>query len=434
MKLKQTALAILAGAGVLLGLAEPSPAQELKLGELIQEALANNPELKARAQELSAASEHVPQAGALPDPMLSLGVMSVPVDTLALNREPMTQTQVGVSQAFPFPGKRPLLIEAARAQRDAAAAKQEAARNRVAREVREAYLELYYLDHALEVTRRNQELLKQYVQVAGAMYAVGKGLQQDVLKAQVELSMLLDQEIRLTQEREMAAANLNRLLGRDPGQPLGPARTFELEPLPADAQKLADRAAAQSPELALADRMATESQALEKLARRSFYPDFAVMASYGFREDLEMGGKIVRQPDLVSGSVGFNLPLYSYRKQSREVAESQARFQARQYEREDTALRVREEVRSLYARAQQAWQEIQIYQAGIIPQSENSLQAALAGYQVNKVDFLTLLDNQKTLYDLEIKLRRLQADYGQAYARLDELCGGAGLKPVTLEK
>jgi len=84
-------------------------------------------------------------------------------------------------------------------------------------------------------------------------------------------------------------------------------------------------------------------------------------------------------------------------------------------------LRVREEVAATYAQAERAWRQIQLYQGGIIPQSENSLKSAMAGYQVNKVDFLTLLDSQKTLYDLEIRLRRRQADYSRAIARLDEL-------------
>ncbi|OGP57429.1 MAG: hypothetical protein A2V67_19690 [Deltaproteobacteria bacterium RBG_13_61_14] len=443
MNTKVKALGILAGCGLALAWAGAVRAQELRLEDLIQEALAHNPELQARAEEWSAAKEQVPQAGALPDPMLTLGVMSLPVDSWSFNREPMTQKTVEVSQAFPFPGKRPLLTEAKKAERDAAESKLRALQNQVTCEVRQAYAELYYLDHALEVTRQNQELLRQFIQVAGALYAVGKGLQQDVLKAQVELSMLLDQEIMLTQDRKMAAANLNRLLGRDPSAALESARRLDLEPLPADAKALAEKAAAANPELAEADRMVAESQALARLAQRSYYPDFTVMLGYGFREDVTMAGNRVEQSDLVSGSVGFNLPIYSFRKQSKQAAEGRARVQERRHEREDRAWRVREEVAATYAQAERAWRQIQLYQGGIIPQSENSLKSAMAGYQVNKVDFLTLLDSQKTLYDLEIRLRRRQADYSRAIARLDELSArpvaeivqsAAGLKLETPEK
>jgi len=404
-----------------LGLAGPVRAQELRLEDLIQEAMANNPELQARQEEWTAAKERVPQAGALPDPMLTLGVMSLPVDSWSFNREPMTQKTVELGQTFPFPGKRPLLTQAAAAERDAAESQLHALQNQVTREVRQAYAELYYLDHALEVTHQNQELLRQFIQVADTLYAVGQGRQQDVLKAQVELSMLLDQEILLTQDRKTAGARLNRLLGRDPGAALDPARQLKLEPPATDAQALTEKAVAANPELAEADRMVAESQAYAKLARRSYYPDFTVTLGYGQRDDLTLDGDRVKQSDLVSGSVGFNLPVYSYRKQGREAAESRARVREREQERVDRGLRVREEVAATHAQAEGAWRQIQLYQGGVIPQSENSLQSARSGYQVNKVDFLTLLDNQKTLYDLEIKLHRLQADYSRASARLDEL-------------
>jgi outer membrane protein, heavy metal efflux system len=421
MKLSPKALAILAGAGILLGLARRGPAQELNLGELLQEALAQNPELKAREAEVSAAAARVPQAGALPDPMLTLGVMSLPVDSWSFNREPMTQKTVELSQEFPFPGKRPLLARAAGAERETAEARLAALRNQVVREVREAYAELYYLDHALEINRQNLELLKQFVQVAGSRYAVGQGLQQDVLKAQVEQSMLLDRELMLTADRQVAAARLSRLLGRPADPPLGPALQLPAEPLPSDPQALADQAAANNPEILMNEKMAAASEDLEKLARRSYYPDFTVMLGYGQRDPVTMNGVKQESPDLVSGTVGFNLPIYSHRKQSQAVVENQARAEQRRHERDDAALRVREAVAAAYAQARRAEQQIELYRSGIIPQSENSLHSALAGYQVNKVDFLTLLDNQKTLYDLQTKLLRLQVDYSQALARLDEL-------------
>ncbi len=421
MKLLPTSLAVLAGAGLLLGLARTSPAQELNLGGLIQEALAQNPELQARQAEAAAAAARVPQAGALPDPMLTLGVMSLPVDSWSFNREPMTQKTVALSQEFPFPGKRPLLTQAASAEQKTAEAKLAALRNQVVREIREAYAELYYLDHALEVNRRNQELLRQLVQVANSMYAVGKGLQQDVLKAQVEQSMLLDLALMLQSDRQVAAARLNRLRGRPGDQPLGSALRLPAEPLPADPKALADQAVAGNPAVTMDEKMAAASEAMEKLAKRSSYPDFTVMLGYGQRDPVTMAGVKQETPDLVSGAVGFNLPIYSYRKQSQAYAENQARAEARRRERDDMVLRVREEVAATYAQARRAEQQIELYRSGIIPQSENSLQSALAGYQVNKLDFLTLLDNQKTLYDLQIKLLRLQADYSQALARLDEL-------------
>lgn len=421
MKVKMKPPAMLAAGWLALGWAGAGPAQELRLEELIAEALSNNLELKARAEEETAAGEQVGPAGALPDPMVSVGVMSLPVDSWSFSAEPMTQTQVGLSQAFPFPGKRSLLTRAARAERDASEARVDAARLRVIREVRESYAELYYLDHALELTRQNQEVLRQLGRVAGAKYAVGQGVQADVLKAQVELSLLLDQEIALNQARQAAAANLNRLLGRDPAEAVGPARRMELAPLRAEVAALAEKALSANPELMEANQMVAASESLARLSARSYYPDFTLMVAWGFRGDLVQAGRRIDQPDLFSAGVGFNLPVYSYRKQSRERAASQARLRSREHERAEQVLRLKEEVIATYAEAGRAWQELMLYRSGIIPQSRQSLESALTAYQVNRVDFLTLLDNQQTLLDQEIRLRRLEADYSRACARLDEL-------------
>jgi len=196
---------------------EPPPLTE---AQAVAAALAHSAALEAVRRRAEAMAAVPPQAGTLPDPVLRLGAMNLPVDTFDLDQEAMTQLQVGVVQAVPFPGKLALRREAAEHEAEAAAVSVEEVRLRLERDVRLAWWRLHHLDRALEVVERNQTLMRQLVEVAQAAYRVGKGLQQDVLLAELELSRLRDLELRLRRQRRSAEARLNALLNRPADTPV----------------------------------------------------------------------------------------------------------------------------------------------------------------------------------------------------------------------
>ena len=160
------------------------------------------------------------QVGALPDPMLSFNAMNLPTDTFDLDQEPMTQLQLTLSQKFPFPGKRQLRREVAETMVGVAQKQTDEYRDVLTGKVREAWWRLFSVDRSLQIVDSNKRLLRDFVEIAKTKYAVGKGLQQDVLLAELELSRLTNRELQLAGNRRRIQAMLNGLLNRVPEHPI----------------------------------------------------------------------------------------------------------------------------------------------------------------------------------------------------------------------
>ena len=221
-----TALNLLLGAALLVqgpasGSAASPAADTLRLSAAVQDALDANPMLRAARLRADAAQERVPQAGALPDPDLSLGLMNRMTSDLGSTMDPMTMNQVQFMQMLPWPGK--LGFARDRAGRLAEAERLEAddAELMLIARVKSVYYEIAYMDRALVIMGSSRGLLRDFVQVSQAMYAVGTGVQQDVLQAQVGVARMTEDITVMAQERVAMAARLNALLGREATVPVG---------------------------------------------------------------------------------------------------------------------------------------------------------------------------------------------------------------------
>ncbi len=410
--------------GALLGLGQAAAASDsgvLDEEAAVRAALAASAALEAARQRAAAMAAVPPQAGTLPDPVLRLNAMNIPVDTFDLDQEAMTQLQVGVVQAVPFPGKLALRRAAAEHEAEAAAVSVEEVRLRLARDVRIAWWQLHHLDRALEVVARNQTLMRQLVEVAQAAYRVGKGLQQDVLLAELELSRLRDMELRLRKRRRSVEARLNALLNRPADTPVRlPRREPGTLPAVPGEEALYGIADARRPLLrALAARVQAAERRRE-LARRDLLPDFTVGATYGLRLDAP-GGR--ERPDFLSVMVGVKLPLYADTKQRRAVDQRNAELMRMRSLLEDARQRVRAEIAQALAAYREALGQLELLERGILPQARQTLAAMLAAYQVGKVDFLNVVRAQITLYNHELRRWEMQSAAHQALARLAAATG-----------
>jgi outer membrane protein TolC len=403
--------------------ADEPVAPVLALDATVALAIAANPGLaamRARAESLAAIPS---QAGSLPDPMLSLNVMNLPTDTFNRDQEPMTQLQVGIQQALPFPGKLDLKQRAAEFDADAAASKIGETRLHLVRSVRETWWQIYYLDRALEIVARNRDLLGQFVEIAQTKYKVGEGLQQEVLLAQVELSRLLDRRIDLDGTRAQQAARLNALLDRGAGTPVVlPMQVDDALPVVLPEQELYARADSARPMLAQKRLEVEAARTRHDLARRDRYPDFTLGAAYGFRDGNNPDG--TNRPDFASVMLGVSLPLYAGRKQDRAVDQRSAELQQQRYALQDERLTVQADIAAALADYRRAAEQVQLFRTGIIPQARQSVASMLSGYQVNKVDFLNLVRAQITLYDYETQYWKSFTEARQALARLAASVGG----------
>ncbi|MGD2136614.1 MAG: TolC family protein [Gammaproteobacteria bacterium] len=418
-----TLIALLIAAVPATGAPSNKAAATLSLEDAIAISVEDNPglaEMRARAEAMAAIP---PQAGTLPDPMVSLSALNFPTDTFDRDQEPMTQLQLGIEQSLPFPGKLELKERAAEYDADAAASNVEESRLSLIRNVKQTWWEIFYHDRALETVSRNQDLLRQFVQIAQTKYKVGEGLQQEVLLAQVELSRLFDRRIELQGMRRQQAARLNALLDR-------PANTRVILP-----EKVDEDLAGILPESQLYARAETARPLLEQrrqeieaarlrhdYARRDRYPDFKLGAAYGFRDGTNPDGG--SRPDFATLRLGMSLPLYAGRKQNKAVDQRTSELLQRQYALQDEWDKVRAEITVALADYQRASEQKQLFRTGIIPQARQSVASMLSGYQVNKVDFLNLVRSQITLYNYETQYWKSFSEANQALARLSAAVGG----------
>ena len=402
------------------GGALPSVALQAMLDEALQE----NPEILAAAARRDAAAERPAQAGSLADPVLTGVYRNVGFDSLSLGEEMMSVAGIRFTQPVPYKGKRDLRAATATRAIDVAASRLGLISRRVVREVAEAYFELAYVDEAVEIVEDTRSYLINLEQTAEARYAVGEGIQQDVLKAQVEVSVLLNRLVVLEQQRSSTETRLNRLLDRPVATPIAGAAQLPAPSWNLLLDGLQGEAMASSALLRERARQIDERRAALDIARSESKPDWILSGAWMNRGSL---------PDIWEVNVGITLPIYKDTKQDRAVAEAAAAVRASEHDLQDGSGIVAAAVRDQFLRAERAARLLQLYGEAIIPQATLSLESAAAGYEVGRVDFLTVLDNVVTLLTYQLEYYRQYADYMQALARIEEHVGRSlGATPAAV--
>jgi len=417
---KGLSLTLLFSACVLAG-EEPIIGQVLTLKAATEQAVRDNPDLaqmQARAQAMAAIPS---QMGSLPDPEISFNAMSLPVNTFSTGQEDMTQLGAGVSQSFPFPGKLALREQAAAFEAEAASQNVAEVRRRLLSEVKTTWWLIFYLDRAINIVDSNHALLRQFVEIAGTKYEVGEGLQQDVLLAQLELSKLLDQQLMLKASRRNAAASLNALLDKPANEAVRLPDKVDLQ-LPTVKQETRLYQQAETARAALegSRQGINAAQSRLDLAKKDLLPDFNLGASYGARDDMPSGD---RRADLLSFNLSMNVPIFAAQKQAKAVDQRTSELMQEKYALQDQWNKVRLQISQGYNDYRRAKDQVVLFDTGIVPQARQTVASMLAGYQVNKVDFLNLVRSQMTLFEYETQYWKAFTEANQALAQLSAAVG-----------
>ncbi|HEY5627084.1 MAG TPA: TolC family protein, partial [Nitrospira sp.] len=283
--------------------------------------------------------------------------------------------------------------------------------------LKETYFDLHFTHKAIEIVERNKVLLMQFEKTAKSRYAVGQAAQQDVFRAQVEISRVLDRLAMLDQQKESLHAAINRIVNRPPAGPLGTPEEIRMTMLMRPLPDLSRRAENFSPILQASAKGVERGEQAVALARREYFPDFDLSAT-GLRNDRinENGYQVM---------LGIRIPLYYSTKQRQGVrqalSETAGARESFTNTRQDLLFRVKDD----FVQAQRAERLVTILRDAIIPQATMALQASQASYGVGKVDFLTLLNSLLTLQDSELELHGEMVAHEKALARLEELTGGS---------
>jgi len=399
----------------------PAPAV-ITLKALVEEALEQNPEIIAMRRSFDMMRARVPQAKALPEPVLSYGYAgnAAPIPPFDIQKgDPASFRMLSFTQEVPYPGKLALKGKMANVTAEAEYWAYEQTRLDVVAEVKDAYFDLYFTHKAIETVTKNKDLLEKFAKIAEASYAVGKGIQQDVLKAQVEISRLIEQLSLLEQRRQTAEVRINSLLFRQPETPLGKPEEIKPQDFTYGLAELNELALTNYPTLKAQRRRIDREKYGIELARKDFYPDFSLGFIYFNRPGL---------PEMYGVNVGMKLPLYFWQKQRPAVAEATASAAAERQRLENTTTLLFFRIKDRYLAATTAQRLVKLYGTTIIPQSSLSLESAIAGYEVGKVDFLTLLDNLVTLLNYELSYYEQLSNVERAIAALEPFVG-VSLRP-----
>jgi len=398
----------------LVGLLAGSLAAET-LADLQQETLQKNLEIIAAKNRYLAATKLPIQEGTLPDPTVSFTDLGVGRPFSGLSDSDFAYLGVGVSQELPFPGK--LSLRSQIAEKKAQILRQEyrSTAVRLLSELKTAFYEYVYLQQATEIAGRYRELLRNFTDISQARYKVGQGLQQDVLRAQLEQSTIEEKLLLLEQDLQNSQANLNSLLNRDVNAPLKVEEDFAPPVFAPSLQDLQQKLNLQSPEI-LAKLAQQDQKNLElSLAKKDRYPDFA--ASFQWQKT---GSAF---PDYYMATIEARIPLYSWRKQKPAIAQATLELEGSKKETESARKKLEGELKQAYTTATTSAKLVKLYNEGIVPQSRLSLQSAVSAYQVGKIDFLTMLNSATTVLNYESEYIRRTADHHKAVARIEQITG-----------
>jgi outer membrane protein, heavy metal efflux system len=390
----------------------------LVLPELIQEVLARNPELAATRKQWEAATNRIAQVRSLDDPILSLQLWNVP-QPLNIAR---TENHIfGLSQNLPFPGKLGLKGEVAGRSADMTEQAIHAKERELVTRLKQGYYDLFLMQKTIQIHHEQVELVRQFFEIANAKFRAGKGSQADVLKAQVELSLLQQQLPVLEQRRKTAAAMLNMLLDRDPSSSLGLAQEPSPLPIERPLDELHSLALNGRPELKAAELDVQRSEQSRALAQRQYYPDFNV-AVQRFQN--------YQTNDGFGAYVAMSIPFAFWTKPKYDagVQEAAAALSVAQAQQHTLENMTRFQVNDLLAKVLATDQVATLYRTTILPQAQQSLESARVGYRVGKGSFLDLIDAQRTWRGFQHEYFKAIVDRQHRLAELEQVVG------ITLDR
>jgi outer membrane protein TolC len=387
----------------------------LSADEAVAEALQANPEIRAAVRRLSLAQIKTGTARSLDDPMLMIRDWDTPL------RKPwdlnQAQLMISLQQTFPDRQKRDLRAKLAEDDAGVAAIDLETLRQGVSAEVRKLCTELMRNADEMKVQDRQTSLLKEALAAALAQYTTGKVPQADVLRAQMALTRLNEHLIELEEDRDSARAQLNALRGHSPDEAIAIAGSYSSPASLPAIEELERMAMEHRPELAALRAQIAKSRDEGKLTRLAMKPDFT--AGLGYM--LMPAGSSTRNAYMAE--LSMNLPQLNRERHEGEAKQADTATDVSQAELDARATTVFLEVRLAQIELLAAEKRVKLYRDTLLPQAEASFKASTAAYQNNRAEFMSLIDAQNLLLDIQTAYYKASAATDEGTAQLERAIG-----------
>ena len=397
---------------------KPEPA--LTLEYVIREAISNNPRILATGQRWEAAKKNIKVETSLDDPTLRVGKINAPGNPFNVGKEAvddariMSPATISISQKIPFPGK--LRLRGKVATETAAMEKRvvDDKVQEIIEGVKLAYYDLYLIYKSIEINDENRNLLQNFTKIAESRYSVGKVSQRDVLAAMVELSKIVNEITVLKLKKSSAEAQLNNLLNRDTGRALGRPMDFEKHKLAFNLSDLDKIALENRPMLLRSSHAVKKNRYNLELKKKDYFSDFTAMIEYRRIDNFPS--------DTWASALSINIP-WLWSKQRYKVKGAKDELKAAIADNKAINNQTLFELRDLAARLVAAESTFNLFKTSVIPQAEQALDAARIGYETGVIDFLTLIDSQRTLLNAKLQYYISLTEYEQNLARLERTVG-----------
>lgn len=396
-----------------LGYAEDLTRAPLSLREAERLAVRNDPVARQREAQAQAFSERAVADGQLPDPQLSLGLGDVP-SNFRVDEDPDTELQLGLSQAFPRGRTLRYKSEQTSAMAQAENARAEDQRRAVLKALRAAYLELSHQTHALAILEENRTLFAQLSEITEQQYAAGRDNQHEVLRAQLELSLMEERFAEVSGMREAARAELVKWITAPEAERPLPAQYPVLPEVPELGALLASLRC--HPIMQAESAMVQASMKSLAIAREQYKPGWMLNLMYGHRTS--GGFEENTSGERFSAAVTVDLPLFREKRQDRTLASSQWEHAAAEYSRVDRLRELTRMAESEYATWKQLGKRLDIYSSRASLEATQNAEATFNAYQNGLTDFTTLARARMTVLETELARLRVQSERGKAQANL----------------
>ena len=409
----KTALLIMCLPGLVLAQAQNT----LNLDELIQEALKNNPQIHSVRHQAEAAKIQIKQVTSLDAPQVGIEFYQTPIRSFPVATKNSMETDYFVQQMFPWPGK---LSGMGKIAENNASMKEQETKSlsmKIIRELKTAYYELYLIQQKMEINEENKRVMQKIISIALNQYEVGAGNQADVLRAQTELTKLINGSIELEKEKKITEAMINTLISRPANQPLSRISNLETYDVELSFERLAVLAADNRAELKAMGYSIEMFKLEQSLAQREFYPDIMVRGVY---KNMSNTSK-----DFWSLMIGFNLPIafWSNAKYQSRVHEFGQHVNHAKMEYQDIKNMIENDIQNALVNMESSRKQADEIKHHLIPQAEATLNATLASYESGKTSFLMTLDTYRMLLMAKVDYTMSVMNTAVSEAQLEQAVG-----------
>jgi len=391
------------------------------LDDLVNEAISMSPKIRLLESKLNVASARIEQGTNLPDPVLKLGLVNMPINSFSFTQEPMTGKSIGLSQAIPYPSG---LSAAADVKAiDTLIIRQEIKdmRNEIKRDFSKLYYELQFVTTEIKLSKERINLLKQILEVVKAKFEIAEVSMQNIIQVEVELALVKDKIEKRVSKKNAIVAEMNAILLRKETNPMNIVQIEIGEYKLISPSRILEFAEKNRPKLEGIRLSEEKSELMERQAEYEFYPNFSIGIQYSQRDYNQLSN--IDYNDFLSFVAGITLPINYGGKKTAKVNE--AKYLQNLYrENYNSAIQdLKSSINVITAKISELNNRYDLISGTLLPLAEQSLQIALSDYQVDKIDFVNVINAEKEILNVRTELYRIQTDYNQSIVMLEFLTG-----------